>query len=867
MIALGTLSIGIGVLAILGAALLYWMAMIRTMRGAPSQEETPATEDAALSRRRRSVPRNGGNGHRRHSKRAARQAPAERALLWARRLFFVSVGCSLIAAGVLLALTLGRHYEVAYVYEHTNNSLPSAYRFAAFWAGQEGTFVLWAFYGSLFGLLLLWKARAEERWLMPFFCVAQAFVFATMVVMGPFRPHPLDDRSLLQAMAGEGLPIPRGLLQTLGYYVGLMPLLSLQDGHGLNDLLQNPWMVIHPPTLFLGYTSMLVPACFALGALMKRDYDTWVHRAAPWLAFSWMVLAAGVFLGGYWAYETLGWGGYWAWDPVENSSLLPWLVGTALLHGVLAQRVRRNFKQANLLLGILAYAAVLYGSFLTRSGVLDGVSVHAFVSPGWSVFTALLIFQIVWLGIGLPIWIWRFKDIDSEAAYENAWERSFGFFLGLIVLCSVTAIVVLGVSWPMISGLFGKRASMPQSFYDRAILPVALVMLLLMAITPYAPWRHARRECGSMKPAAKAILIAAAALLLAFLPAAFLAWRGGWTDNNGPLLLVFAIAAAVCLAANLGMLVRTARAGIWNTGPWVCHIGYAILLIGVVVSTFYGKDDPSPDGLVLQHGESQTRFGYQITYKGLQTAETPYEKDRILLEAKRGDQVAYLRAPYYFSETMGDYVKWPAILHQWWGDLQISTAAHDTGTLKVEEVKLGQTSTPQSAQYYVNDPPRRVSIRLDHLEGPFPLPEMEGWLAFRARCTAIIDGKEHRNLTVMTAMNRDMEFRPMPTPLPGFPSMRHSLLMTRVAPSLNEAQFEVAPAEPKDIVALGVMYRPGVNIVWLGGYLLIAGGFICYRRRAQLAARPPAPNPKSFGGEKAVRTAGSKARERDSVGV
>jgi len=825
LIALGILATYLGTAAMLAATALYGVAMLRGMRAAGGPER----------------------GAHRKATPLPDLANGDAILRRARRCFWVAAACAGLAAVSMVTLIMTRRYELVYIWEHSYDALPPAYRFASLWGGQEGTFILWSLYGSLLGAVLLWKVRAEERWLMPFYCLGQCFVFSMMVVMGPFRLHPLDNTDLLQAMTQEGLTIPRGLFPTLGYYFGFLThhldvirTEIVRDGRGLNDLLQNPWMVIHPPTLFLGYASMLIPACFALGALMKREYDGWVVTGAPWLLFSWFVLGTGIFLGGYWAYETLGWGGYWAWDPVENSSLLPWLVGTALLHGLLAQRARKNFKHANLLLAILAYAAVLYGSFLTRSGVLEGMSVHSFAKPGFPVFLALLIFQILWLGITLPIWIWRFKTIDSEPAYESAWERSFGFFLGMIVLCSITAIVVLGVSWPMISGLFGPRASMKPDFYNRALLPVALVMLILMAVTPYLPWRIVRQEAGP-RPEARAILVLAGALLVAFVPTAYLAWQGGWVTQTGPVLLVFALAAALCLAANVGMLIRTARGGLWNTGAWIAHIGYAILLIGAVISTSYGKDDPASP--ILRPGQSVERYGYRIAYKRFVPAASPVARDAVEIELSRDGQVVkQLRMPYYFSEGMdrgGAYVHWPGIVHQWWGDLQLIVNVRDGGETQLGRLAVGETTKP----HYLlgTNPETQINLRLDELVGPEPM-QIEGIgdvLVFQARCTLFVNGTPHPNVLVRRVISREHGWLPpLPVDLPGIEGAQRQLILKEdLRP--GSARFAIVAPEGEDYIALGVLYRPGVNVVWFGCYLLLAGAFVCYRRRAQLAAREP----------------------------
>ncbi|MDH7571604.1 MAG: cytochrome c biogenesis protein CcsA, partial [Armatimonadota bacterium] len=265
-----------------------------------------------------------------------------------RGLFALSTVAVLMSSAALLHAFVAGRYELAYVADYSSRSLPLLYRVSAFWAGQEGSFLLWALLGGAMGVVLSWKGGEWEPHLMGLFGAVQAFLLLLLVAKSPFR------------LASQ----------------------PLADGHGLNPLLQDPWMAIHPPLIFLGYAALAVPFVFAVAALLRREYHDWAARALPWSLFSWTTLGAGIFIGGYWAYRVLGWGGYWGWDPVENASLIPWLLNTALLHGILLQRARGSLARGNLALAILSFVMVLYGTFLTRSGVLSDFSVHSFARPG-----------------------------------------------------------------------------------------------------------------------------------------------------------------------------------------------------------------------------------------------------------------------------------------------------------------------------------------------------------------------------------------------------------------------------------------------------------------------------------------------------
>ncbi len=257
-----------------------------------------------------------------------------------------------IASAYLLSLILNHQYQVSYVYSYTANDLPLLYLFSAFWAGQEGSFLLWVLCTAWLGVALIRKGDRWEPQVMVSVLLVQAALLVMLLAKSPFALLP---------------EVPT-------------------DGSGLNPLLQNPWMAVHPPILFVGYAGLVIPFAYAIAALWKRDYDGWADVAWPWTLFSWGMLGAGIAIGAYWAYEVLGWGGYWGWDTVENSSLVPWLTATALAHGLITQKSRGTLARWNLFLAPITFALVLYATFLTRSGVLSESSVHSFTDTGLGPF-------------------------------------------------------------------------------------------------------------------------------------------------------------------------------------------------------------------------------------------------------------------------------------------------------------------------------------------------------------------------------------------------------------------------------------------------------------------------------------------------
>jgi cytochrome c-type biogenesis protein CcmF len=292
--------------------------------------------------------------------------------LKAGRFFYHISSIAIVAASFfLLYIILTHQFQYTYVWQQSNRDLQLPLLMSTFFAGQEGSFMLWTFMTAVIGVFLLnfvSKGKRLEPQVMTIFTLVLGFLSLILILKSPFN-------YVWESFLGE-------------VKEGFIP----QEGRGLNPLLQNYWMIIHPPVLFLGYASLAVPFSFAIAALIKNSYYKWVGFSLPWLLFSAATLGLGIILGGYWSYGVLGWGGYWAWDPVENSSLVPWIIAIAVIHTMLAQKRTDGYMKTNLILCILSFLFVLYSTFLTRSGILGDSSVHSFTDPGAEVYLALILF-------------------------------------------------------------------------------------------------------------------------------------------------------------------------------------------------------------------------------------------------------------------------------------------------------------------------------------------------------------------------------------------------------------------------------------------------------------------------------------------
>ena len=381
----------------------------------------------------------------------------------ARRAGIVVFGAVFLAAVALVVSAFRDDFTIAYIFHHSNRDLPTPYKFATLWSGQEGSILFWCLLLSAYAFILRLRYKTDPR----------LFAYASVVVAGV----QIFFLALVNFAAN-----PFGLLEG-----PLRP-----DGSGLNPLLQYPEMVIHPPMLYLGYVGFTVPFAFALGALiMKYPGEKWIHITRRWTMVTWGFLTCGIFLGSHWAYSVLGWGGYWGWDPVENASLMPWLVGTAFLHSVMMQEKRGMLKVWNMWLVFACFWLAILGTFLTRSGIIS--SVHAFAQSSIGSWFAWF------LGITFAVFIFFFvlnhKHLRSENKLEGMISRESSFLFNNLLFLLLTLDVLWGTWFPKISELVqGNKVTVGAPFYNRVAIPVALILLLLTALGPLLAWRKTSFE-------------------------------------------------------------------------------------------------------------------------------------------------------------------------------------------------------------------------------------------------------------------------------------------------------------------------------------------------------------------------------------
>ncbi len=551
----------------------------------------------------------------------------------ARRSLIAAAGFSALSVASLLALFLADDFRFEYVASYSASALPVAYKISALWAGNDGSLLLWTFLMLGFAATAVAVRRSDA--LIPQVTTALSlavgfFAWLNLTVCNPFGQ--------LAEITAAG-PIP----------------FAPADGNGLNPLLQHPIMAIHPPVLYVGYVGFVVPFAFCIAALWTRRLDAaWTRNTRRWTLVAWFFLGSGILLGGRWAYVELGWGGYWGWDPVENAALLPWLTGTAFLHSVMIQERKGMLKVWNAALVIATYLLAVFGTFLTRSGIVS--SVHAFASSDFA--WRFLAFIVVAAAVSAALLISRLKDLRSENELDSVVSRESGFLFNNLLLLAACFAVLWGTLFPVLSeAVQGEQITVGAPFFNRVNVPLGLALLLMTGVGPLLAWRR-----SSLDNLRRNFVLPGAAGIGTLILLLALGMRHPYA------LICFGISAFVVttIASEFHRGVRARRAHRGGSyagaltdlfrrnsrryGGYVVHLGIVVLFIGFAGNAF--NRDVIAD---LNPGES-TRIGpWGITLQDLPAGETPvYEwLGAQLLVSKHDEPVGIYQPRRQFDRATG----------------------------------------------------------------------------------------------------------------------------------------------------------------------------------------------------------------------
>jgi cytochrome c-type biogenesis protein CcmF len=476
---------------------------------------------------------------------------------------YATFGLVVVAVLILLRALLSHDFSLEYVAAYSSSTLPTQYVIAALWGGQKGSLLFWSFMLTLFTVIVEWQNRDRNRELMPWvtatlMTVAVFFLGLVVFITDPFEKLPM----------------------------------AAAEGSDLNPLLQNYWMMIHPPSLYTGYVSASVPFAFAIAALVTgRLGDSWIRTTRRWALFSWLFLSLGNLLGARWAYEVLGWGGYWGWDPVENAAFMPWLVSTAYLHSVMIQEKKDMLRVWNMVLVLLTFTLTIFGTFLTRSGVIS--SVHSFTQSGLGpFFIGFLLFVLVVTG---ALVTYRIPELRNPATIESFLSREAAFLFNNLMLVGIAFAVFWGTVFPVLSEwVRGVKITVGPPFFNRVNAPLGLVLLILMGIGPVIAWRRAtpRNLWRAFAFPVGSALVAGAVLLVGGIP-----FGGAWLAFTAG---VFALGTIVQefwrgVRARQAMLHESAPRALGRLvgknrrryGGYIIHVGIVSIFVGIAASSVF----------------------------------------------------------------------------------------------------------------------------------------------------------------------------------------------------------------------------------------------------------------------------------------
>lgn len=488
------------------------------------------------------------------------------------RFAFVASGLSVFTImGCIFIAMINKRFEYHYVWQHVSEDLPFQYIFSAFWEGQEGSFLLWMFWHAILGFVLMRTAKRWESPVLSVISLVQFFIFS-MILGIYFGDTKLGSSPVMLLRDVMDLP----LFNNADY-------VSLIQGNGLNPLLQNYWMTIHPPTLFLGFASTVVPFAFAIAGLWTKEHKDWLRPAMPWALFSGAILGTGILMGGAWAYEALSFGGYWAWDPVENMSLVPWILLVAGLHTHLVAKNTGYSYKSTYLLYILSFVMILYSTYLTRSGILGDSSVHSFTEMGLE--TQLILFVTFFLGLGLTLFFRRAKSIPAPEEEEKLASREFWMFIGTMVLLFSSIMISVGTSLPVFNKIIqafnpdfeAMSITDPEHHFNSTQLWIAVFIGLLTGVAQFLRYRGTNWKSQATYFTKHISIAAVAAVLLTIL-------TSFWIDLVAWQFWLLAFTGFFAVAANTDYLFTALRANLKMAGSVFSHIGFGIMVIGTIAS-------------------------------------------------------------------------------------------------------------------------------------------------------------------------------------------------------------------------------------------------------------------------------------------
>jgi len=752
-----------------------------------------------------------------------------RASYWLASLSIVS------AAAILGTLLVTHRFDCQYVYEHSARAMAPLYWFPSFWSGQEGSFLLWAFWAGIVGAVLSVTSGTFERRVMPVYSGILLFLVSLLIIRSPFVP--LDT---------HGLPVPA-------------------EGLGLNPNLENPWMVIHPPTLFLGFASLGVPFAYALAGLFWRKSTGWLKQTLPWSLFGFSFLGLAMMMGGYWAYEMLGWGGFWGWDPVENGPLIPWLFLVSFLHIAQIDRAKGRASRPAALFALMPFLSALYETFLTRTGILSAFSVHSFSTLGGVANEVILYGMLGAMALSLALLL-RYKGQKQESTVSDMEElrsREFGYFVAVILLTICAAISAVGMSAPLLTGYAQTLhwtdhvAAAPEDFYNKATFPLAILLTIGMGLGPHLAWRGKGQPNVTNLVRSYAVAVGAAFIFVIALHFVGTMIRPGLLVCELALFTtsVFAIASnAPILFQRLFKSSVPVPTRPYTLGGTVSHIGAAMILVGITCLVCFTH---KTENILLPMGSLQSVLNndYKITYTG-QTGDYKTDRNNALkfdVTATHGSEHFTALLPFALRALDNGQKKLfghPAIVHHAGEDLYFALRdgpdEQFNSPLFEAQIPLGQTRSVNGYTLtfveFDRDPKAAAYVQATGQMPPvFPVT---------AVIKVVHDGQTSivRPQYITHSDNPDIPETPEVKLPNGWLIALEQMNAGSQDPNNPNAgaatesgtfgiRQDTGP--PVEAFTIDVTTRPMISLVWLGTLILVIGGLLGMIRRAREARLDP----------------------------
>lgn len=790
-------------------------------------------------------------------------------LINGRIFFYVHVLSIIGVVATLFTIIYNHYFEYHYAYSHSSIHLQPQYMLSCFWEGQEGSFLLWMFWQALLGVVIIFTQKQWEAPVMVIVALVQGFIASMILgVVIPWLNIKIGSSPFILLRDAIHDPIFK-----------TDPEFIPSDGSGLEPLLQNYWMVIHPPTLFLGFALTLFPFAFCLAGLWEKKYSEWIKPALPWTLFAGAILGLGILMGGYWAYETLSFGGYWNWDPVENAVYVPWLVLIASMHTMITYKNSHAALKASVILVVSVFILILYQTFLTRSGVLGDASVHSFTDLGLS--GQLLIYLFFFLGASILLIAIRWKEIPTTEKEVLTYSREFWIFLGATTLCLMGFQVLVPTSFPAWNkavAFFGGESNIATpadqvGFYSSFQLWFAVAVALVSGTGQFFWWR--RMDKDTWKKEVMPVALISLALF------AFVIAVGRVTD---PAFMALTLAGVYLVVSNVKVLTSLLKVNAKFSGGAVAHIGVGMMLLGIMFSAGQSKvvslnntgllinkeagTEYNRDNLFLFVNEPRVMADYEIEYRGerlelrnkkgfvkkneviptfnkyvviakkdlyfdgkkmynaLDTFEIFPENIYYEIEFRKNNKIAATLFPrIQENENMGGPIASPDIKNDLHRDIYThvsgwSTADDDAIWSEQEEVtvSIGQ-------QFFAND---YVAIldnvrRIESLPGYKLNPED---VAVQATIRLKGEREEYTAEPVFLIENRN-EVKVMPVEVD---DLGVKLVLLNIHPETNSFTFGITTRQ-KDYVVIKAKEFPLINVLWLGTGVLMVGFAVALVRR------------------------------------